>query len=39
VFVPDASGGRTLAELSADEKNALSHRSLALRALAKKLAE
>jgi XTP/dITP diphosphohydrolase len=39
VFVPDATGGRTLAELSANEKNALSHRSLALRALSKKLAE
>jgi XTP/dITP diphosphohydrolase len=39
VFVPDVTGGRTLAELSANEKNALSHRALALRALAKKLAE
>jgi XTP/dITP diphosphohydrolase len=39
VFVPNVTGGRTLAELSADEKNALSHRALALRALSKKLAE
>lgn len=38
VFVPVGSG-RTLAELSADEKNAVSHRSLALLALTKKLAE
>lgn len=34
VFVPEAQGGRTLAELSADEKNFISHRSRALRALA-----
>jgi XTP/dITP diphosphohydrolase len=33
VFVPDAVGGRTLAELSPEEKNALSHRGKALRAL------
>lgn len=39
VFIPDVTGGRSLAELRADEKNALSHRALALRALAKKLAE
>jgi XTP/dITP diphosphohydrolase len=39
VFVADVTGGRTLAELSPDEKNSVSHRSLALRALAKKLAE
>jgi len=39
VFVPDATGGRTLAELSANEKNTLSHRALALRALSQKLAE
>ncbi len=39
VFVPDSSGGRTLAELSAREKNSMSHRALALRALSKKLAE
>ncbi len=37
VFVPDVTGGRSLAQLSADEKNSLSHRALALRALAKKL--
>jgi XTP/dITP diphosphohydrolase len=39
VFVPDVPGRRTLAEMSADEKNALSHRALALHALAEKLAE
>ena len=39
VFVPGVTGGRSLAELSAHEKNTLSHRALALRALAKKLAE
>jgi len=37
VFVPDDAGGRTLAELSGEEKNALSHRGLALRALAEGL--
>jgi XTP/dITP diphosphohydrolase len=37
VFVPNVTNGRTLAELSANEKNELSHRALALRALAKKL--
>jgi XTP/dITP diphosphohydrolase len=39
VFVPDVTSGRTLAQLDPDEKNELSHRALALRALAKKLAE
>jgi XTP/dITP diphosphohydrolase len=39
VFVAETADGRTLAELSANEKNVLSHRALALRALAKKLAE
>jgi XTP/dITP diphosphohydrolase len=38
VFVPDGEGGRTLAEMSADEKNALSHRGRAFRALAEALA-
>jgi XTP/dITP diphosphohydrolase len=38
VFVPSVTGGRSLAELSAHEKNTLSHRGLALRALAEKLA-
>jgi XTP/dITP diphosphohydrolase len=37
IFVPDESGGRTLAELSAEEKNAISHRGRALRAFAEKL--
>lgn len=37
VFVPDESGGRTLAELSPEEKNALSHRGRALRAIATRL--
>jgi XTP/dITP diphosphohydrolase len=39
VFVPDVTGGRTLAELAPDEKNMVSHRAVALRALAQKLAE
>ncbi len=39
VFVPDVPGHRTLAEMSADEKNSLSHRARALHALAEKLAE
>lgn len=38
VFVPDDADGRTLAELSAEEKNALSHRGRALRALVNRLA-
>jgi XTP/dITP diphosphohydrolase len=37
IFVPDGSGGRTLAELSASEKNSISHRGRALRAFAEKL--
>ncbi len=37
LFLPDATGGRTMAELSADEKNAISHRGHALRALAEAL--
>jgi XTP/dITP diphosphohydrolase len=37
IFVPDDGDGRTLAELSAEEKNALSHRGRALRAFAEKL--
>ena len=39
VFAPDETPGRTLAEISASEKNGLSHRARALRALAEKLAE
>ncbi len=38
VFVPDAGDGRTLAELTPAEKNALSHRGHAFRALAVRLA-
>ncbi len=38
VFVPDAGDGRTLAELTRAEKNALSHRGHAFRALAARLA-
>lgn len=37
VFVPDESGGRTFAEMSADEKHAISHRGRAFRALAVRL--
>lgn len=37
VFVPDEGDGRTLAEFSAEEKNALSHRGRALRAAANRL--
>lgn len=38
VFAPVGAGGRTLAQLTPEEKNALSHRGRALRALAKNLA-
>jgi len=38
VFVPDGAGGRTLAQLSASEKNDISHRGRALRALCEELA-
>ena len=34
VFVPDEGDGRTLAEMTAQEKNAISHRGRAMRALA-----
>lgn len=34
IFIPDGFGGRTLAEISEDEKNAISHRGRALRAMA-----
>jgi XTP/dITP diphosphohydrolase len=37
IFVPDGSGGRTLGELSAMEKNSISHRGRALHAFAEKL--
>jgi XTP/dITP diphosphohydrolase len=39
VFAPFGQGGRTLAELTPDQKNAVSHRALALRALALELAQ
>jgi XTP/dITP diphosphohydrolase len=39
VFVPAGAGGRTFAELTADEKHAISHRGRALRALAERLRE
>jgi non-canonical purine NTP pyrophosphatase (RdgB/HAM1 family) len=38
VFVPAWGGGRTYAEMTAEEKNARSHRALAFRNLARKLA-
>jgi XTP/dITP diphosphohydrolase len=38
VFVPDEGDGRTFAELSREEKNAVSHRGRAFRALARLLA-
>lgn len=34
IFIPDGFGGRTMAEISEDEKNAISHRGRALRAMA-----
>ena len=34
LFIPDGFGGRTMAEISEDEKNAISHRGRALRAMA-----
>ncbi|MEX1218027.1 MAG: RdgB/HAM1 family non-canonical purine NTP pyrophosphatase [Acidimicrobiales bacterium] len=37
VFIPDEADGRTFAEMSATEKDAISHRGRALRALAKAL--
>ena len=39
VFEPDAGGGLTFAEMTAAEKDAMSHRGRAFRALARKLAE
>jgi XTP/dITP diphosphohydrolase len=39
VFVHDEAGGRTLAQLSASEKNDISHRGRALRALCEELAD
>ena len=37
VFVPDGMGGRTFGEMSAEEKNAMSHRARAFRELADRL--
>ncbi len=37
IFAPRGAGGRSLAELSSEEKNAISHRGNALRAFASKL--
>jgi len=37
VFVPDAGGGRTFAEMGLEEKNRISHRGRAFRLLAEKL--
>jgi XTP/dITP diphosphohydrolase len=39
VFVPDCAGGRTLAELTDDEKHAISHRGRAFRAMAEVLGD
>lgn len=39
IFAPLGAGGRSLAELTADEKNAISHRGNALRAFAARLRE
>jgi XTP/dITP diphosphohydrolase len=39
VFEPDTGGGRTFAEMSAPEKDAMSHRGRAFRSLARMLAE
>ncbi|MDE2766237.1 MAG: non-canonical purine NTP pyrophosphatase, partial [Chloroflexota bacterium] len=39
VFVPSSGGGRTMAELSAAEKDALSHRGIAARKAAVRLRE
>ncbi|MFM8389913.1 MAG: non-canonical purine NTP pyrophosphatase, partial [Actinomycetota bacterium] len=39
LFIPDDGDGRTFAQMTAEEKNAVSHRGRALRALAERLAE
>ncbi len=39
IFAPDEAGGRTFAEMAAEDKNAISHRGRAFRALAERLAE
>jgi len=38
VFIPDAFPGRTLAEVSLEDKDAISHRGISLRAMAEWLA-
>ncbi len=39
VFLPDGGGGLTFAEMSVEQKNSISHRGLAFRMLAERLAE
>lgn len=39
IFIPDAHPGKTLAEISEEEKNAISHRGMAIRAMATFLAK
>jgi XTP/dITP diphosphohydrolase len=39
VFAPEGGHGRSFAEMSSDEKHAVSHRGRAFRGLAQKLAE
>lgn len=39
IFIPDAGGGRNFAELSANEKNAISHRALAVQDLVRQMHE
>ncbi len=39
IFLPEGGGGRSLAEMSPEEKNAISHRGRALRTLAQSLAQ
>jgi XTP/dITP diphosphohydrolase len=39
VFQPDAAGGRTFAQMSSQEKNAISHRGRAFEALLSALAQ
>ena len=39
IFIPDAGGGKTFAELSREEKNTMSHRALAMNELVKLMHE